>query len=98
MFQRLGACVHLLPLVHTAALDVFGVDRDFHFEHVHHVVRLGKLLHAFGDDFRLPGGERYAFLVATGGVVSDEFEEKGDLVGGALGPDTHRSCTDRAGN
>ena len=72
---------------HAAAFHKLGVDRHFHFQHVHLVLRLAEFLHGANDDFGLLLGILEAFLVAAGRIVTDELQKERNLVELALGAD-----------
>src|SRR5581483_11140443 len=65
MLQGFRAAIGFLAFVNAAAFDELGVDRHFHFEHVHFVLRFRELLHAPLDDFRLFLGELQALFVTA---------------------------------
>ncbi len=65
MVERFGARVSLLSFVDAAAFDVDGVDRNFNFENVDLVLRLGELLHGLLDERRLLLRELEAFFIAA---------------------------------
>ena len=59
-------------------------DGDFDLEDVDVVAGLAELGHGAGDDLRLLLRVGDGLLVAAVGVVADELEEEGDVVGEAL--------------
>ncbi len=67
------------PLYTLLPFDEVRVDRNFHFQHVDLVLRLGKFLHALDHDLRLDLGELEALLVAALRVVAHELAEERDL-------------------
>ncbi len=66
------------------AFDELHLDGDFDLEDVDVVARLAELGHGAGDDGGLLEGVGEGLLVAALGVVADELEEEGDVVGEAL--------------
>ena len=84
VLQGLGAGVGLLALEGLGAFDEFHHDGDFDLEHVDAVAGLAELGHGAGDDVGLLLGVGDGLLVAAVGVVADELEEEGDVVGEAL--------------
>lgn len=85
--EGFGAGVGALSGEGAAAFDEFGVDGEFDFEDVDAVLGFRELGHAGGDDFGLLFGVFERFFALAGGVVADEFEEEGEVFGGALGAD-----------
>ena len=80
VIQRFGARVSRLSFERAAAFHIVGVDRDFHLEHVHLVLRLGKLRHALGHDLRFLLRVFETLLVAAFRIVSDEFQKERNVV------------------
>ena len=84
VLQGLGAGVGGFALEGLGAFDELHDDGDFDLEDVDAVAGLAELCHGAGDDGGLLLGVGDGFLVAALGVVADELEEEGDVVGEAL--------------
>ena len=84
VLQGLGAGVGLFALEGLGAFDELHLDGNFDLEHVDVVAGLAELGHGAGDDLGLLLGVGEGLLVAALGVVADELEEEGDVVGEAL--------------
>ncbi len=76
--------VGLLALEGARAFDEGHLDGDFDLEDVDVVAGLAELGHGAGDDLGLLLGVLERLFVAAVGVVADELEEEGDVVGEAL--------------
>ena len=88
MFQSLLSGIGLLSAIDAGSLGIAEIDRDFDFQHIDVVPVFREFLHAAADDLGLLLGELEPFLVPSAGVVSDELQEEGNIVGDALGADT----------
>ena len=84
MLQGLVAGVGLFALEGLGAFDEGHLDGDFDLQHVDVVAGLAELGHGAGDDLGLLLGVGEGLFVAAVGVVADELEEEGDVVGDAL--------------
>ncbi len=78
------AGVGLFALEGPGAFDEGHLDGDFDFEDVDVVAGLAELGHGAGDDLGLLHRVGEGLFIAAVGVVADELEEEGDVVGDAL--------------
>ena len=81
VLQGLGAGVGLLALEGLGAFDELHHDGNFDLEDIDVVARLAELGHCAGDDLGLLLGVGEGLFVAAVGVVADELQEEGNVMG-----------------